>query len=415
MAAIKASQALQFAHCVAARFTEDRCAQVAASLTYTTLLSLVPMITIALTVIAAFPGFSDYSVEIKIYLLTHMVPEAAGKIITVYMQQFADNAARLTTVGIAFLAATALMLMLTIDHALNSLWRVARPRPLLHRLLIYWAVLTIGPLLIGASLSITSWLVTQSMGLARQIDLPFIGEVLLRVMPIVLTTLAFAILYLIVPNRYVPRSHAVAGGLVAAIGFELMNSGFGIYVARFPTYKLVYGAFASIPIFLLWIYLSWLVVLFGAVIAASLSGWQGGNWRKEKVSGKPFYNALRILRELCTAFKTGQVATSETLRRHLHVGIDELESVLEHLSAADIVRRVVPSGWVLIRDPGDIKVADVYRVFVFRPVATHDAIQGEEVLEQLVAAIADRVVDEMKLSLAELFAEPRQIDIRKVV
>src|SRR5574340_129952 len=240
---------VKFMRFIAARFSQDRCIQIAASLTFTTLLSLVPLITIALAMFSAFPVFEDFSAHIKVYLLNNLMPDMAGKIITQYTQQFAESATRLTTVGIAFLAVTAMLMMLTIDHAFNVIWRVARPRPLLKRLVVYWAVLTLAPLLIGARLSLTSWLVGFSMGYAKHV--PVFGVGVLKVLPVLFTTLAFAMLFRLVPNRYVPRSHALIGALVAAIVFESMNRVFGYYVSHFPTYKLVYGAFASIPIFLM--------------------------------------------------------------------------------------------------------------------------------------------------------------------
>jgi len=151
---------------IVARFVQDRCAETAASLTFTTLLSLVPMVTIALTMFSTFPVFEDFSALIKNFLMQNLMPENAGKIITQYMQQFAESATRLTTMGIVFLAVTAMLMMLTIDKEFNVIWRVTRPRPLVKRLIVYWAVLTLAPLLIGASLSLTSWLVGLSMGYA---------------------------------------------------------------------------------------------------------------------------------------------------------------------------------------------------------------------------------------------------------
>src|SRR3989338_2363174 len=165
---------------IVARFVHDRCMQTAASLTFTTLLSLVPMITIALTMFSAFPVFEEFSDQIKSYLLKNLMPETAGVVITRYMQQFAESAARLTTVGIGFLVVTAMSMMLTIDRAFNVIWRVARPRPLVKRLIVYWAVLTLAPLLIGASLSLTSWLVGVSMGYAKHV--PIFGVGVLKIL-----------------------------------------------------------------------------------------------------------------------------------------------------------------------------------------------------------------------------------------
>lgn len=391
------SIAINFLRFVAGRFGENRCAQVAASLTFTTLLSLVPLVTVAVTLIAAFPVFSEISIQFKIFLLTTMVPEIAGKIITDYMQQFADNAAKLTAVGITFLMVTALMMMFTIDRAFNAIWRVTRPRPVLQRLLIYWAVLTVGPLLMGASLSLTSWLVSLSLGLAQAP--PALGVLLLKVTPMALTVMAFAALYLAVPNRYVPPLHALAGGVAGAAAFEIMKRGFGFYVSSFPTYTLVYGAFATIPIFLLWIYLSWLMVLLGAEIAASLSSWRGAESHRARPPGHRFGDALRILGALCQALKAGQVRTFVDLRRELKLGFEELEQILETLAGAGMVRKVVGNGWVLIRDPEEIRVAEVFRLFVFQPGAGQPE---DDRLEGWLARLGATIEQGTNSSLADL-------------
>lgn len=400
---MKFSRALDFAYYVLARFFQHNCTQVAGSLTFTTLLSLVPLIAIALSVVAAFPAFAEFSAQIKIFVLTTMVPDAANKVIAVYMQQFADNAVKLTAIGTAFLGATALALMLTIDKALNAIWRVSRLRPLLHRLLIYWAVLTIGPLLIGASLSLTSRLIGMSMGLTQ--DIPGIDIALLRLGPLILTSIAFSIPYLIVPNRQVSWRHAMVGGVAAAVGFEVMKQGFAFYISRFPTYQAVYGTFATIPIFLLWIYLSWLMVLLGAVIAASLSSWRFGGWKRDpSAKGGQFFEALRLLQVLGEALRTGKVETYASLQRQLTLGPEELEPILELLTQAGLVQQVKAGGWVLILDPAKITVADIYRLFTFRPEAARSAAAGDEKLEHLLEEIATGMNEKMNLSLSQLFA-----------
>ena len=292
---------------IVARFAQDRCAQTAASLTFTTLLALVPMVTIALAVFSAFPVFEDFSAQIKIYLLNNLMPDNAGKIITQYMQQFADSAARLTAVGIVFLTVTAMLMMLTIDKAFNVIWRVTRPRPLVKRLVIYWAVLTLAPLLIGASLSLTSWLVGLSMGHVKYVP-PF-GVVMLKTLPVLFATLAFALLFRLVPNRYVPWTHALIGALFAAVVFETMSRVFGYFISHFTTYTLVYGAFASVPIFLMWIYLSWLTILFGAVIAASLSHWRTPA-AQHFAPAAQLLDALRVLQIMANGFQQGRVSAA---------------------------------------------------------------------------------------------------------
>ncbi|MBA2659317.1 MAG: YihY family inner membrane protein [Nitrosospira sp.] len=401
---MKSSRSLDFIRYVLVRFFQHNSTEVAASLTFTTLLSLVPLLAIALSVVAAFPAFAEYSNQIKAFILTTMMPEAANKVIAVYMQQFADNAVRLTAIGTAFLGATALALMLTIDKSLNAIWRVTRLRPLLHRLLIYWAILTIGPLLMGASLSLTSWLMRISMGLTQGI--PGINGALLQLAPLLLTSIAFAIPYLIVPNRQVSWRHAIAGGVAAAVGFEVMKQGFAFYITHFPTYQAVYGAFATIPIFLLWIYLSWLMVLLGAVIAASLSSWRFHEWRQDPTAqGKQFIDALRLLQVLGEAFRTGKVETYGSLHDRLMLSFEEMERILDVMSRANLVQQVKAGGWVQILDPGKVMVIDIYRLFTFRPEAARAAAAGNVKLEQVLDEIITGMNEKMNVPLSQLFAE----------
>jgi membrane protein len=272
----------RFLRLIAGRFTEDRCSQMASSLAFTTLLSLVPLVVIALTVVSAFPAFSGLMDQVKIFLLTNMLPEAAGKIISVYMVQFSDKAAHLSGIGIAALAVTAFMLMLTIEHAFNLIWRVKTGRPVMQRILIYWAVITLGPVSVGASLSLTSFLLSRSLGHIS--FFPALGGMALKPVPFLIMIGAFTLLYMIVPNRTVPFKHAAIGGALAGVGMGVMNMGFAAYILHFTSYTFVYGAFASLPVFLLWLYASWLIVITGALVAASLDRWgreQPVEWRAE--------------------------------------------------------------------------------------------------------------------------------------
>jgi len=382
------------------RFMQDRCMETAASLTFTTLLSLVPLITIALTVFSAFPVFENFSTQIKIYLLNNLMPEAAGVIITQYMQQFTDSAARLTTVGIGFLAVTAMLMMLTIDKAFNVIWRATRPRPLVKRLVVYWAVLTLAPLLIGASLSLTSWLVGLSMGYARHI--PLFGVGVLKILPVLFTTMAFTLLFQLVPNRHVPLAHALFGALVAAIAFESMNRMFGYYISHFPTYKLVYGAFASVPIFLMWIYLSWLIILFGAEIAASLSHWRTPATKKLSSTTR-LLDALRVLQIMVNGFQQGKVSTFPKMSKSLHIGYDELEKILDKLASANMVCKAEGQGWLLMRDANHIRASELLHLFVLDSGALF-AEQSDDPLQQWLAACAQQLDQNTDITLRELFA-----------
>ncbi|OIP08882.1 MAG: hypothetical protein AUK53_10255 [Betaproteobacteria bacterium CG2_30_59_46] len=397
------SRVIPFLHLVRRRFKEDRCVQFAASLTYTTLLALVPIVTIALTVLSAFPVFTDLMAQLKVFVLNNFVPVSAGKIISVYMQQFSQKAAHLTALGIGLLAVTAFVLMLTIDHAFDVIWRVRRKRPLLRRFLIYWAALTLGPLLIGASLSLTSYLVSLPLGLAK--DVPVVGMVTLKMVSVALTIFAFALLYRIVPSRSVLPLHALIGGVVAGLSFELMKKGFALYVTHFPTYTLVYGAFASVPLFLIWIYLSWLVVLSGAVIAATLPYWNTPIRQGGEFAGQGFFAALAVLKAICQAHQAGETLSLQRLSHESDLGLEEIEAILDRLNEVNWVGSVEGGGWTLTRSAAAIRLADVYRVFVFDPNLRYPdpGIAGTRA-GVLLTGLTARLDEALSLSLKDFFS-----------
>jgi membrane protein len=345
---------------IAARFMQDQCAQVAGNLTFTTLLALVPLFTIAFTLFAAFPVFEDWSNAFKAFLLTTLVPEVSGKVITVYMQQFADNAGKLTAVGLVFLAITALMLMASIEQVFNHIWRAPRPRTLVQRLVIYWTIITVGPLLIGGSLSLTSWLLAQPVAAVASSSAQ---QALLKFLPVVLNAAAFGLLYLMIPNRRVLVKDALVGGVIAAVGFELMKRGFGLYLQLFPTYDLIYGTFSIIPIFLLWLYLSWLLVLIGAVTVAVLPQWRLGARRGRAEDAAALYRALRLIELLHAARKHADAPSVAQLVGRSGIAEEDVEQLLETMHAPGWTRRVESGGWVLAADLSALRLRDVYRLF----------------------------------------------------
>ena len=381
------------------RFHEERCLQIASSLTFTALFAIVPIITVALTMISAFPVFGELMLHVQQFLVSNMLPESAESI-AAYTGIFAENVTRLTAIGILFLFVTAMIMLQTIDRALNQIWRVPRPRTTVQRVFIYGALLTVGPLLIGASLSLTSWLVSQSLGLVK--DVPLAGEVLLRVVPILLTGSAFALLYITLPNRRVLVRDALSGGFLAALAFEGMKHAFALYITHFPTHKVVYGAFASVPIFLLWIYLSWLVVLFGAVVAAVLPEWRERASQVESVPGTQFLDALQILRVLWEAHRSGEIITVLRLHAIVKLPIDRVETMLAAMNAAHWVGKL-ERGWTLTKDASEISAADVYNQFVFRAGVRLPARQSGQELDRLALELAVGIEDGLRLQLDELF------------
>ena len=380
------------------RFNQDRCLQIASSLTFTTLLALVPLVTIMLTLLSAFPVFSGLGEQIHAFLLANMLPDKAGRVVSGYIEQFTGRAGRLTALGTVFLAVTAFLMMFTIEHAFNSIWRVSRPRPVAQRILVYWAALTLGPVLIGASLSITSYLVGASLGLTR--EAPLAGPAILWLVPFVLTWAAFTLLYYVVPNRAVNPRHALAGGLVAAFVFELMKRSFAFYVAQIPTYALVYGAFAVIPIFLLWVYFSWMVIVIGALITALAPDFAvlrdtAGH------AAVGFRDALATLLVLARAQQGPGLLDLRSVARAASLTVDQAERLLERMAARGWVARSGGERYAMVCDKERLLVGDVYREFVLDGTGMSSRPYGGA-LESVMQQFAARADETLNLPLGRL-------------
>jgi membrane protein len=350
-----------FALAVFWRFYEERGLQTAGSLTYTTLLSLVPLFTVALAVSTAFPVFDQTMTALQEFILENFLPDARGiDTIAEQITTFTQNAGRLTAIGLGFFFLTAVMLMMTIDVSLNRLFRVQRSRPMVQQVLMYWAVLTLGPLLIGGSLSMTTFAVGASLG---WLQLGFAADLVLGVLPFVFTCAALTLLYGIVPYRSVKPRDALVGGVVAGIAFEVVKRGFAIYLARFPTYTLIYGAFATIPIFLLWLYVSWVVVLAGATLTAMLPAYRLAEGKP--IPGRDFIDALAVLSVLARAQEKGGPIRLEQISNQVRVVPYRCEAALERAARLGWTARTHRDGWVLARDADDLRVAEIHRTFVF--------------------------------------------------
>lgn len=250
------------------RFGAERCAQTAAALSFATLLGLVPMLVVGAVLIESLPFGINLGNALEKFILGTLLPDKAGAVIAKYLGQFAHRAERVTWIGLGILAATALMQMLTIEHAFNAIWQVKQRRPWLKRLALHLLALFAGPLVFGGALASITYLAGASFGLVEESR--WLQAVFAQAMPVVFLALLFGLLYWALPNRPVSRWHAGFSGLLAALAFVGMQRLFALYVVKFPTYALIYGAFAAIPIFLLWLYLSWSVILLGALLTAEL-------------------------------------------------------------------------------------------------------------------------------------------------
>lgn len=398
----------EFCEAVARRFYEDRGFQTAGSLTFTTLLALVPLVTVALSLSTAFPVFDDAMDALELFLIENFLPETGGiATITEQIFAFTEKAAGLTAIGLAFLAVTALMLMLTVDEVFNRIFRVMRSRQLAQRLIMYWSVLTLGPVLIGGSISMTSFLVGTSLGMFAELGWMF--QLLLGTVPFVFTCAAFTMLYLLVPYRRIDPRHALVGGLAAGVVFEAAKRLFALYISNFPTYTLIYGAFATLPIFLLWLYVSWLVVLFGATITAMLPAYRDARAEQHGSPGRDLLDALRVLGVLARAQGAGKVLSLNRIAVEARLLPYRCERVLERCAALGWTATTERDGWLLSRDASAIRLADVYRAFVLDPEAHGgDLSQAFARLSGPLAEHWKHVDGDLGLTLSEFAQEEKK-------
>ncbi|SON51092.1 conserved hypothetical protein; putative inner membrane protein [Vibrio tapetis subsp. tapetis] len=260
-------QSQNFTKYLVNRVSHDRLTVSAGYMAYITLLSLVPLLTVLLSVLSSFPLFADVGDVLQDFVITHFVP-AAGIAVKSALTDFVANTGKMTAVGGAFLFVAALMLISNIDKSLNFIWRVKDKRRSVYSFSMYWMVLTLGPSMVGASIAATSYI--TSLNFLDSEAISTVYTYFLRWLPFILSFFAFVGLYLLVPNTKVSLRDAAIGALVAAILFELSKKGFALYITHFPSYQLIYGALAAIPILFVWVYMCWLIVLLGAEVTASL-------------------------------------------------------------------------------------------------------------------------------------------------
>jgi membrane protein len=417
------------------RLREEKLPQLAGSLTFTSTLALVPLLTIVLAIFTSFPIFGHFRSALDNYFVQTVMPKAIANTISSNLTQFASKATRLSAVGAVALLFTSTAMMNMIERAFNQIWRVRRARPLVQRVMIYWALVTLGPLAFGVSLTLTSQLFLATGGLAS--SLPLIGAIFTTLVSVALTTGAYTFLYMTVPNRYVDWRDAVWGGLVAALAFEVAKRMFGLFIRQFPTYAIIYGALAALPLFLVWMYLSWLITLVGAVLTSALPVVKYERWWYEPVPGGAFVDAMAILKVLYGgAGVTGTaLVSSAAIRAHTRIGYDEMTTLLEQMLAVGWVGRVQDDvsararwgvgvresadNWVLLVDPGKIRLSDVYRVFVFggaggeaapgaEPVVASPLALDTAALARQVEVAVERGLDQ---TLVEHFGTRRARDV----
>jgi len=362
------------------RIADNELTQVAGNLTFITVLAFVPLLTIAFAIFTAFPIFNHFREALEAYFIRNLMPHALSNNILGYLNQFAAKATTLSAYGAIALVVTAVATLALIERAFNQIWRVKQRRSLIKRALVYWALFTLAPLLIGISLTVTSYLLTMTF--ASTTDVVKVipgGQMIYRLASLIFTTGAFSLLYTVVPNRRVEWRDAVWGGLIAGILFEFAKFSFAKFVIHIPTYTIVYGALAVIPLFLIWIYTSWLIILFGAVVTALLPIVKYERWWHVPKPGSYFIDAMAVLEALYSArTKTNRAGISSwEIRQQTGLGFDEIENLLVQMMHVGWVGRLGPNEaktslplfgaerWVLLANPSLISVSQVYRLFLF--------------------------------------------------
>jgi len=335
-------------------FQEDRCFEEAASLSYTSLLAMVPLLAVIFGVISAFPVFSQFSGKLQSFIFSNFMP-AAGEQIEPYLDTFLGSVSSLTLPGTVMLIVTALLLMFRIEVALNRIWRVDRARTLTNRIVMYWAVLTLGPIMIGAAIALSAQKVFLALGIEGGIAPGWH-----RIGIFFLSWLVFTMFFVLVPNRRVQIRDAVVGALLSAVLFEAAKTGFVAYVSN-ANYSVIYGALATVPIFLFWLYIVWMVVLFGASLAASLTTFSEkvnlGDWPDKWA----FQLVYRLVGHLWQAQCQGSsVSTVELLELEERASERQVRALMQQLLQARIVTRNQDDRWMLARDLSAVSLGELY-------------------------------------------------------
>ncbi|MGE0255194.1 MAG: YihY family inner membrane protein [Alphaproteobacteria bacterium] len=394
-----AGSALSFLRYAAGRFFGDGGLATAASLAYTSLLAIVPLFAIGLSVMAAFPVFGRVRSRFATEVLDVLVPSSSADIVQ-HLDAFVANTGKLTAIGVVWLAVTAIMLLSTIENAFNAIWRVKGGRPLAQRLVSYWTVLTLGPLLLGTALSIGPVLFAMAHTAGEGVGLGGVGRAVALTISPLLTAAGLAVLYMALPHRPVRWTWAALGGIVGAVLFELLKRGFGLYVENAGSYESVYGSLAALPIFLIWMYLAWSVVLFGAATAASLPEWLAQRRAMDDqgplTGDRILLRALQAIEALLLAGRDGRRVNDDEIIATADGDARGVGAALGALIAAGWIARTDTEQPVLARDFEGVTLFDLYRVL------------GLGLESVAIADIADRAWDDrLRDALGQLLAADR--------
>lgn len=395
-------RSLALLHFTWCRFLEDRLTQTAGALAYTSIFALVPLTAAVLGILAAFPVFAGWRDRVTAWVFANFVP-AAGSTVQGYVTEFADNASKATAVGILVLLFSAIALMMSIEEAFNRIWRVPNARGHASRFVIFWTALTLGPLLLVAALAISSYLVALPFIDSAATELSLKARVL-SALPFLIVWSALLTGYMVIPNRSVRFSHALIGSFIAALLFEIAKRAFAWYATR-ASYTEIYGAIAIVPIFIVWIYLSWAIVLFGASLTASLNAFDYRPANARLAPGQEFAGLLRVLGHFAAAHRDGRGLTSETLMAAEPFLTDDLlQRYLGDMHRIGLIQCNEVGEWVVVRDLASVDLLEIYEEGKYR-LPDDASLAREEPAEvrELVARLAADVRNGLKVPLSEIF------------
>ena len=395
---------LGFIRLIFSRFFFNLGPQNAAALTYSTLLSLVPLLTVTFVILSAFPVADRMADVVQDFIFNNFVP-ASGEIVQQSLEEFVGKASRLTGPSFIVLFLVAMLMMNNIDSALNRIWGTSRARGTVRKFLVYWALLTLGPLLVIVSLGMTSYLISLPLVVEAEQRFHFMGFIV-SFLPILISAMAFTMMYVTIPNRRVNFGNALAGGMIAALLFELAKRGFGYYVTNFPSYEAIYGAFAALPIFLVWIYLSWMIFLLGAEFAHSLEIYRYRD-TLSCTESSDLDRALGTLSTLHRAHKSGNALKLGQISDELRMPPVEVEALLADLQKRSVVLRTDAGQWALAKNLESVNLYDLYS-WLDIPLPKRSEITGPW-QDQL-----NRKLAEADASIAEVFALPLDELVKEV-
>lgn len=385
---------------IAVRFVRERFTYAASALTFTTLLAIVPLMAVVISVLSAFPVFHALSTELQQFVFQNFIP-AAGQVVQQYLNSFIQQTGKLSAVGTVILIVTSIMMMLTIEHALNDIWKIDRRRYSIAAIVRYWAVLSLVPIMIGLTLMAMSYVVSLPLvtGAAATLGMK---SVLLSAIPFILTVLALTLLYVEVPNCKVPTRYGLIGAIIATTLFELAKKGFVMYLTHFPTYKIIYGALATIPIFFIWVYLSWVIILFGALVSNVLTN---RRYVKGADGVDGFTLAFLWLGFLWKAQQEGKGLKLSELYKALpgNYQVDPLR-LLTRLINANFITVMQGDRYMLMRDFHTVTLKDLYEALPYKlPTVNGCAKYYSERLCKLFASSNQVLGEHIKVPLSELF------------